>query len=313
MYVVTGGAGFIGSQIVAALNARGVTDIFVVDAIGRDDERYLNLCDCRIADYSDRDQFRSLLAHHRLPEGVTAILHQGACADTTETDGRFMMDNNFTFSKELLHHALANRIPFVYASSAAVYGSGGAFGESPDNERPLNLYGYSKLVFDQYVRRLLPDAGSTLVGLRYFNVYGPRETHKGKMASMVYRLHRQLQETGRMQLFCGSDGYGDGEQRRDFVFVNDVVQVNLFFASGSLKKGIVNCGTGTSRSFNDVARRLADLAGKGEIDYFPMPGAIGGKYQSFTQADLAALRQLGYNESFASLETGIAACVAHWR
>ncbi|MCE5314731.1 MAG: ADP-glyceromanno-heptose 6-epimerase [Armatimonadota bacterium] len=312
MYIITGGAGFIGSQLVSALNERGITDIIVVDAIGKGDERYKNLCDLRIADYFDRDEFRTLISSGKLPGGITAILHQGACSDTMETDGRYMLDNNFTFSKAVLHYALDNRIPLVYASSAATYGGGSTFRESPEFEKPLNVYGYSKLVFDQYVRRFLPSAESTVVGLRYFNVYGPREHYKGKMASMVYQLHRQLRETGVARLFTGTDGYGDGEQRRDFVFVGDVVKVNLHFAEGQMRKGIVNCGTGESRSFNDIARTIISILGKGKIEYVPMPESIRGKYQSFTQADISSLRSLVYNEPFSSLEDGIAQCIEYW-
>lgn len=312
MYIVTGGSGFIGSHIVSALNSRGVSEIVVVDSIGRGDEKYKNLCDCRIADYYDRDEFLGLLSSGKQFGGVKAILHQGACTDTMETDGRFVMENNFTFSKAVFHYAFDKAIPLVYASSAATYGGESTFRESPEFERPLNVYGYSKLVFDQYVRRFLSEAKSTIVGLRYFNVYGPRETHKGRMASMVYQLYCQLRDTGKARLFKGSGGYGDGEQRRDFVFVEDVVKANLFFADGPVRKGIVNCGTGVSRSFNDIANTIISILGKGSIEYVPMPESIRGKYQSFTEADLTNLRQLGYGEPFTSLEDGIARCVDYW-
>jgi ADP-L-glycero-D-manno-heptose 6-epimerase len=311
MFLVTGGAGFIGSQIVKELNLRGTSDIVVVDRLGRGDS-YLNLCDCRIADYLDADEFLRLAERGELPDKVHAILHQGACTDTMETDGRYMMSTNFSFSKAVLRYALERSIPLVYASSAATYGGCETFREAPEFEKPLNVYGYSKLVFDQYVRRVMPSALSPVVGLRYFNVYGPRETHKGRMASMVYQLYRQLRDTGVARLFEGSDGYGDGEQRRDFVYVGDVVKINLFFAEGTLRKGIVNVGTSQSRTFNDIAGTLVALLGRGAIEYIPMPESIRGKYQSFTEADLAALRLLGYQESFASLEDGIAECVKEW-
>ncbi len=312
MYIVTGGSGFIGSQLVEALNKRGITDIIVVDSIGKDDEKYKNLCDLQIADYYDRDEFRNLISSGKLKYDVKAILHQGACADTMETDGRYMLDNNFTFSKAVLHYALDNKIPLVYASSAATYGGETTFIEDTKFEKPLNVYGYSKLVFDQYLRHIMPSAQSTVVGLRYFNVYGPRETHKGKMASMVYQIFLQLKNTGKARLFEGTDGYGDGEQRRDFVSVEDVVKVNLFFAEGPIKKGIVNCGTGQSRSFNDIANAVISVLGKGTVEYIPMPESIRGKYQSFTEADLTQLRQLGYSEPFTTLENGIEKSVKEW-
>ncbi len=311
MYLVTGGAGFIGSHIVRALNDRGITDILVVDDL-TDSARFANLADCRIADYLDRRELLQMLEKRSRVAPIRAILHQGACTDTMETDGRYMMENNVSFSKALLNCALTCRVPFVYASSAAVYGASADTLEYPANERPLNVYGYSKLVFDQYVRKLLTRVQTTVVGLRYFNVYGPRETHKGRMASMVYQLYRQLWQTGRARLFQGTGGYGDGEQRRDFVFVGDVVKVNLFFADGPLAKGVFNVGTGSSRSFNDVARTLIEIRGGGQIEYIPFPKELEGKYQSFTEADLGSLRRAGYAEPFIPLEQGIARSVQAW-
>lgn len=311
MYLVTGGAGFIGSHIVKALNERGISEILVVDDLTQC-SRFANLADCRIADYMDRGELRKELDSGTFTARLKAIFHQGACTDTMETDGRYMMDNNFTFSKALLRFALTCQIPFVYASSAATYGANSATGVDPANERPLNVYGYSKLVFDQYVRHLLPTAGSTVVGLRYFNVYGQNEAHKGRMASMVYQLHRQLCQTGKARLFQGTGGYGDGEQRRDFVFVGDVVKVNLFFADGPVRKAIVNVGTSHSRSFNDIARTLIRLRGSGEIEYIPFPKELEGKYQDFTEADLSNLREAGYADPMTGLEDGIAQCVGTW-
>ncbi len=311
MYLVTGGAGFIGSHIVKALNDRGITDIIVVDDLTQC-PRFGNLSDCRIADYLDRGELRKQLDAGTFAASVRAIFHQGACTDTMETDGRYMMDNNFTFSKALLQFALTCRVPFVYASSAATYGASSETRIDPANERPLNVYGYSKLVFDQHVRHLASKAGSTVVGLRYFNVYGPNEAHKGRMASMVYQLNQQLRQTGKARLFEGTGGYGNGEQRRDFVFVGDVVNVNLFFAEDPVRKAIVNVGTGQSRSFNDIARTLISLRGGGEIEYIPFPRELEGKYQSFTEADLSDLRAAGYTAPFTSLEDGIAQCVGAW-
>jgi ADP-L-glycero-D-manno-heptose 6-epimerase len=217
-----------------------------------------------------------------------------------------MLDNNFTYSKELLHWALDHRIPFVYASSASVYGSARQCAETPECEGPLNVYAYSKWLFDQYVRRQIPRAASTVVGLRYFNVYGPNEGHKGPMASMVWRVYYQLRDDGVARLFRGTDGFADGQQQRDFVSVEDVAEVNLFFASGASRHGIFNVGTGTSRSFNDIARILIGRLGRGEIQYIPFPDSLIGKYQSLTCADITRLRSAGYDRPFATLEEGIA-------
>lgn len=304
MYIVTGGAGFIGSHIVRELNDRGITNILVVDDM-TDGDKHVNLADCTITDYMDTEEFLEEISTGLFETSVTAILHQGACTDTMNNDGRFMMANNFTYSKYLLEYCLANQIPFIYASSGATYGAQRSFEEVPANERPINVYGYSKLVFDQYVRTRLPRAESTVVGLRYFNVYGPRETRKGRMASMVYQLYRQLKTDGVCKLFEGTDGYGDGEQRRDFVFVGDVVKVNLHFAATRKVKGIVNVGTGRSRSFNDVAKALINLHGTGKIEYVPFNQSLAGKYQSFTEADLTNLRKIGYEGEFAELEDGV--------
>jgi ADP-L-glycero-D-manno-heptose 6-epimerase len=314
--IVTGGAGFIGSNLVQQLNRAGERDILVVDnlapAPNLSGPKFLNLAGAQYADYMDKKEFRSALKCRDF-EGtkVRAILHQGACSNTLEDDGRYMMDNNFTYSKELLHFALEHKIPFVYASTAAVYGASTEFSEIPENERPLNVYGYSKLVFDNYVRRFIPEMKSTVVGLRYFNVYGPREQHKGRMASVIHHFTRQLKDTGTIRMFEGSGGYENGEQRRDFVFVKDLARINMFFGGllpSSPRKSIhavVNAGTGEARTFKAVAEALMQVHGSGKIEYIPFPGDLKNRYQHYTQADVTGLRAAGFTEPFTSLEEGI--------
>ena len=304
MIVVTGGAGFIGSNLLRALNARGEDRLLVVDDM-TDGTKFANLVDCRIADYEDRDDFRRLLRDGGLPEGTRAVLHNGACSTTTEWDGRYMLDQNFACSKEILHACLERGVPFIYASSAAVYGASTAFAEAPENERPLNVYGYSKLLFDRYVERLGPTA-SQVVGLRYFNVYGRGEDHKGAQASVMWHFRRQVDEEGEARLFEGSDGYGDGEQRRDFVYVDDVAAVVLHFLDHPEHSGVYNVGTGRAQSFNDVARAVIAARGQGSIRYIPFPDHLRGRYQSFTEADIGRLRATGYEAEFATVEEGVA-------
>ncbi|MFI5207491.1 MAG: ADP-glyceromanno-heptose 6-epimerase [Gemmatimonadales bacterium] len=303
MIIVTGGAGFVGGNIVRALNAAGTSDILVVEDLSHSDKR-TQLEGCRIQDLIDRREFLKRIAGTGLG-GVEAVFHQGACTDTMEHDARLMMELNLDTSQALLEWALKSGIPLVYASSAAVYGASTTFAEVPANERPLNVYGESKLRFDHLVRRALREATATLVGLRYFNVYGPHEAHKGRMASVVFQMYGQLRKTGTVRLFVGTGGYGDGEQRRDFVHVDDVVAVNLCFAQGPARHGIVNCGTGRSRSFNDVARALIAVHGSGKIQYVPLPEGLASRYQSFTEADLDGLRRLGHSAPFLDIEEGV--------
>ena len=305
MIIVTGGAGFIGSNLVKALNAMGRRDIWVVDDLS-DGHKFVNLRDLDIADYIDFEEFIAMIQNDQghLPP-IDVIFHQGACADTTEWDGHYMMRTNYDYSKQLLHFALRENIPFIYASSAAVYGANHVFVESRSNEKPLNVYGYSKWLFDEYVRRLLPTLASKVIGLRYFNVYGPREAHKARMASVAYHLMQQLRERDQVKLFKGSDGYADGEQRRDFVYVDDVVKVNLWCWQEAKQSGVFNVGSGNSRSFNDVAHALIKAHGHGRIEYIDMPEELAKAYQSFTEADLTALRSAGYHAEFTSLETGL--------
>jgi ADP-L-glycero-D-manno-heptose 6-epimerase len=314
--IVTGGAGFIGSNLVHQLNQAGERDILVVDNLAPAPNitgpKFFNLAGAEYADYMDKREFRAALKSGRFENiKIRAILHQGACSNTLEDDGHYMMDNNFTYSKELLHFALDRKIPLVYASTAAIYGASNQFTEQPKNERPLNVYGYSKLVFDNYIRRLLPEMKSTVVGLRYFNVYGPREQHKGRMASVLHHFTRQLKDTGTIRMFEGSGGYADGEQRRDFVFVKDLCRINMFFAGllhdspGKPIRAVVNAGTGEARTFNSVAAALMQVHGPGKIEYIPFPGDLKDRYQHYTQADIAGLRAIGYNAEFTPLEDGV--------
>ena len=304
MIIVTGGAGFIGSNLVKGLNERGRDDVIVVDDL-KDGTKFLNLVDCEILDYLDKDEFIRRVEADTLGGQVEAIFHEGACSATTEWDGHYMMNNNYEYSKTLLHYCLDHKAAYLYASSASVYGGGSVFSESRDHESPLNVYGYSKFLFDQYVRRLLPGATCQIAGFRYFNVYGPREQHKGSMASVAYHLHQQLQAGENPRLFEGCDGYGNGEQRRDFIYIDDVVDVNLWFLDNPDKSGIVNLGTGRCQSFNDVANAVIAWHGTGELEYIPFPDHLRGRYQSFTEADMSALRALGYDKPFRSVEQGV--------
>lgn len=317
--VVTGAAGFIGSNLIKALNARGETDVLAVDNLSSAD-KFQNLADCDIADYLDKEQFRLALDGGSFDGEIAAILHQGACSDTMQTDGRYVMDNNFRYSSDLLAYCQSESVPLIYASSAAVYGAGPVFKEGRANEKPLNVYGYSKFLFDQIVRRRWEDNSAQVVGLRYFNVYGPRETHKGRMASVAMHCFNQFRETGKVKLFEGSGGYAEGEQRRDFISVDDVIRVNLHFLDHPAKSGIFNCGTGASQTFNEVAvatinalraaqkknaLTLAEMKAQGLIEYGPFHPGLKDKYQSFTESNLDDLRGAGYSAPFSNVQTGV--------
>lgn len=303
MIIVTGGAGFIGSNLVKALNQRGRQDVLVVDDL-TDGTKFKNIVDCQIMDYLDKEsflaQFPALINQHK----VEAIFHQGACSATTEWDGKYMMDNNYQYTKQLFETCVKAKIQFIYASSAAVYGGNETFAESSENESPLNVYGYSKLLFDQYYRQHKSRVLSQVVGLRYFNVYGPREGHKGGMSSVAFHLNNQMHDTGKVRLFEGCDGYADGEQQRDFIYVEDAVKVNLWLYDNPNVSGIFNVGTGRAQTFNDVANAVLSWHKGGELEYIPFPDHLKGRYQSFTQADISALRSVGYADEFKTVEEG---------
>jgi len=304
LIVVTGGAGFIGSNIVAELNAQGREDIFVVDDL-TDGRKFANLVDLKFSEYLDKDEFRERVLCESLPQ-PEAIIHQGACTDTTEWDGRYMMDVNYRYSVELLEYCLRHRVALIYASSAAVYGASTEFREHEESlEKPLNVYGYSKLLFDQVVRRAMAQAHSQIVGLRYFNVYGPGELFKGSMASVALHMHQQLCEGDEVRLFEGSHGYGPGEQRRDFVYVADIARLNAWFLNNASRSGIFNAGTGASATFNEVAEAVIAWHGRGRINYISFPEGLAERYQSFTEADMSALRAAGYDAPFMTVAAGV--------
>ena len=322
--VVTGAAGFIGSNIIKGLNARGIDDIIAVDDLTQGD-KFKNLADLHIADYVDADDFYDLFAEGAFGT-VEAVFHEGACSDTMEPDGKYMMDNNYTLSCELYQSCQDLGARLLYASSAATYGGSSTFSESPEFEKPLNVYGYSKLLFDQRLRRELGPqfaaAQTQVAGFRYFNVYGPREQHKARMASVAFHQFNQFQLDGKVKLFGDYGGYAPGAQMRDFVYIDDVVAVNLWFFDHPDTSGIFNLGTGKAQPFNDVAMAvintlragrqeatlsLDEAARGGLIDYIAFPPALVGKYQSYTQADLSTLRAAGCNHVFADVQTGVAA------
>jgi ADP-L-glycero-D-manno-heptose 6-epimerase len=322
-YVVTGAAGFIGSKLLEALNRRGISEIIAVDSLKHGD-KFRNLAKYEIADYLDQSELLESL--DSLTGSVEAVLHQGACSDTTESDGQFMMATNYSYSKQMLEWCQDEEIPFLYASSAAVYGDSQEFREERRCEKPLNLYAYSKFLFDQVVRQMLNARTAQVAGLRYFNVYGPNEEHKAfygtNMTSVAYQAYLQFKATGVVKLFVGSGGYGDGEQRRDFIHVDDVAAVNMWLLERRDVSGIFNCGTGRAQTFNDVATAVIntlrgtpastkDLVSQGLISYVPFPPKLVGKYQSFTQADMSRFRAAGLPGEFMTVEQGVAAYVAH--
>ncbi|EIZ1360361.1 ADP-glyceromanno-heptose 6-epimerase [Vibrio vulnificus] len=309
MIIVTGGAGMIGSNIVKALNEIGINDILVVDNL-KNGRKFKNLVDLNITDYMDRDDFLTQIMAGDNFGPIEAVFHEGACSATTEWDGKYMMLNNYEYSKELLHYCLEREIPFLYASSAATYGETTVFKEEREYEGALNVYGYSKQQFDNYVRRLWQDAeehGETLsqiTGFRYFNVYGPREQHKGSMASVAFHLNNQILAGENPKLFAGSEQF-----KRDFIYVGDVCKVNLWFMQNGVS-GIFNCGTGNAESFEEVAKAVIKHHDKGEIETIPFPEHLKGAYQEFTLADLTKLRAAGCDVEFKTVAEGVAEYMA---
>lgn len=305
MIIVTGGAGFIGSNLIRAINQRGESNILLVDHLANGRKMH-NISDLDIADYLDKTEFIEQIESSPFLNGVKAVFHQGACSATTEWDGQYVMKNNYDYSKRLLNKCIARNIPFIYASSASVYGNGEhGFRVDRSCEHPINMYAYSKFQFDQYVRRSLPETKCQIVGFRYFNVYGPGEQHKGSMSSTAFHFNRQVIEQKKAKLFEGCDGFANGEQKRDFVYIDDVIDVNLWFLDHPEQRGIYNVGTGKAETFNAVAKAVIDWHQKGSIEYILFPEHLKGVYQSYTQADISGIKQAGYTKEFLTVKQGV--------
>lgn len=306
MIIVTGGAGFIGSNIVKALNERGRSDILIVDNLGKG-EKYKNLIGLKFYDYIHRDDFLRMIIDGEFDDyGIEVIFHEGACSDTMEYDVNYMIKTNYEYSRELFNFCADNEVDFIYASSASTYGDGeNGFREIPTCENALNPYAFSKLLFDRYVRENLQDIENKVIGLRYFNVFGPQEFHKGRMASIAYQMYKQIKSSGVIKLFKGTDGYKDGEQCRDFIYVKDVAKVNLWCFENEIANGVYNCGTGNATTFNALAQAVISALGKGEIEYIDFPKELEGKYQSFTQADTRKILNAGYDEGFTNINDAV--------
>jgi ADP-L-glycero-D-manno-heptose 6-epimerase len=306
--IVTGAAGFIGRNVVAALNARGVSDLVLVDRLGTD-ERWRNLRGLEFDDLITPEKLLELIAAGRTPKPA-AVIHLGACSATTERDAGFLLENNYRCTRTLCAWALEHNARFVYASSAATYGDGGQGYD--DNEallsslRPLNMYGYSKHLFDLWARR--QGLFDRIAGLKYFNVYGPYEDHKADMRSLVHKAFGQILARGSIELFKSErPDFADGEQKRDFIYVRDVVDVTLYFLEHPEANGLFNCGTGEARTWLDLAKALFAAMGRTpDIRFIDLPAVLRGKYQYFTQAEMAKLRGAGYTAPFTSLEAGVA-------
>ena len=308
MYIITGGAGFIGSAMLWQLNQQGIDDVVLVDHLGTDD-KWRNLVKLTYADYIHRERFRDLLQRDALPWKVEAIIHLGACSDTTEADGDFLMENNFQFSRDICRYALDKGARFIQASSAATYGDGSlGFSDDPDllpKLRPLNLYAYSKHLLDLWLVRHGLD--KEVASLKFFNVYGPNEYHKGEMRSVVCKAYKQITKHGDLELFRStSPEISDGEQKRDFVYVKDCTALMSWLLENRHVNGIHNVGTGRARSFNDLGRAVFSAMQRScRITYVDMPRMLHGKYQNFTQADMNWLDKVGCPLKMTSLEDGV--------
>lgn len=308
MIIVTGGAGFIGSALIASLNRRKITDILVVDQLGTD-EKWKNLRNLAFADYVEKADLLEMILNKGLDRPIEAIFHLGACSDTTESDASYLLKNNYEYTKILAQWAAGNNVRFIYASSAATYGSGEAgFADAEDRIEtlcPLNMYGYSKHMFDLWARRngLL----GKIVGLKYFNVFGPNEYHKGNMRSFIVKAFEQINACGTVRLFKSYESdYADGEQVRDFIYVKDAVEMTLFFLDNLNLGGLYNVGTGQARMWNDLVTAVFAAMGKEpKIEYIDMPDSIRNQYQNFTRAEMAKLRKAGYDRDVMSLEDAI--------
>lgn len=309
MFIVTGGCGFIGSNIVKLLNDKGFKDILVVDNL-TNGHKFANIVDLDISYYIDKLEFLDLITNkekfiNKFGQDIQAIFHEGACSATTQWDGKYIMENNFEYTTRLFTFAQKLKVPLIYASSAATYGGGNVFKEGREYEKPLNVYGYSKFLFDEYLRARMSNLNAPVVGLKYFNVYGPRESHKGTMASVAFHLHNQILKGENVKLFEGTDGYENGGQLRDFVYVEDVCKVNYYFYEHQNISGVFNCGTGRAEPFLNVALAVIDYHKKGKIEFIPFPEHLKGHYQSFTQADLSNLRATGCDVQFKSVKEGV--------
>lgn len=302
MIIVTGGAGFIGSNVIEKLNFNNYYNIHVVDNLKKG-EKFYNLSKLKFQDYHDKNDFYQRLDTFN---NVEAVFHLGACSDTTNWDGQYMLKNNYECSKKLYIWCQANKIPFIYASSASVYGKGlNGFNVDEKSEDPLNIYGYSKLLFDQYIRKNNCKSNSQVVGLRYFNVYGQNEQHKGAMASTIFHFNEQIKNLDEAKLFKGNSTIPDGEQKRDFVYVKDCADLNLWFFENPQISGIFNVGTGNAESFNNVAKTIIDWHKKGKISYIDFPPNLVNYYQNFTEANILSLRKIKCPIKFLSIKNGI--------